>query len=561
MTPAGAARPVPGGHGPGPTGRNTWHLRTGAVVLAWLAAVVVVSLVHPFVPAARWLLVHLLMLGAASNAILIWTWHFATAVLRLSAELTRRRQAIRLGIFNLGAVAVVAGMVAGTWWPVVAGGAAVTVAVVWHAASLLSAMRRALPSRFGATVRYYVAGGALLPVGVGLGVLMARGDLSDTGASRALVAHAIVNLLGWIGLTVLGTLVTLGPTMLRTRMADGSEIVARRALPLLVGGILLGAAGTAAGWLLLTAAGVAAYLVALVVVCWPHVEEARRKPPTTFATWSAVAGVLWFAGTLVVLTVGLATAANWQQAHDAASWLTAPFLAGFAAQVLLGALSYLVPVVLGGGPNTIRATNQVFDTAGPARVVAANAALLLSVLPVPSLVRVTGSVVVLVALASFLPLAVRAVRVSRRPPTEPVPDRTAASRRMGLAAVGLAVVVLAAAAGVAADPGAAGLSSNRSAAGDVPATGRTTNVRLELVEMRFAPATIEVPAGDRLVITVRNTDRETHDLVLETGTRTARLRPGEEATLDAGVVGRDLDGWCSVAGHRQLGMLLKIRVR
>jgi nitrite reductase (NO-forming) len=510
------------------------------------------------VPASRWLLVHLLVLGAASNAILVWTWHFATAVLRLGAELTRRAQATRLGAFNIGALLVVAGMVTGTWVAVAAGAAAVTVTVVWHAVALLQAMRKALPSRFGATVRYYVAAGFLLPVGVALGVLMARGELSDAGHARALLAHAVVNLLGWIGLTVLGTLVTLGPTMLRTRMTDGSEHVARRGLPVLVAAIVLAAAGAGAGVLLLTAAGVALYLAGLVYVSWPHAEELRRKPPTTFATWSVVAGMSWFAGTLVVLTIGTATAENWDQAHEAAAWLTAPFLAGFAAQVVLGALSYLIPVVLGGGPNAVRATNRVFDTAGPTRVVAGNAALLLCVLPTPSLVRVIGSVVVLVALASFLPLAVRAVRVSRRPPSEPVPDGTSAPRRMGLAAAGLAVVVLAAAGGVAADPTAVGLSSKPAAAGDVRPTGQTTEVELSVKGMRFTPGAIEVPAGNRLVITLVNTGTDTHDLVLETGARTPRLRPGERATLDVGVVGRDLDGWCSVAGHRQMGMVLKI---
>lgn len=66
-------------------------------------------------------------------------------------------------------------------------------------------------------------------------------------------------------------------------------------------------------------------------------------------------------------------------------------------------------------------------------------------------------------------------------------------------------------------------------------------------------------AGDRLVITVRNADRaDVHDLVLETGHSTGRLAPGESATMEVGVVGRDLAGRCSVVGHRQLGMVLTI---
>ena len=81
-------------------------------------------------------------------------------------------------------------------------------------------------------------------------------------------------------------------------------------------------------------------------------------------------------------------------------WLT-PFLAaGFAAQVLLGALSYLVPVALGGGPTPVRAANAVMDRAAPLRLVVTNAGLLLCALPVPSTVRVLASILVLVALAA-----------------------------------------------------------------------------------------------------------------------------------------------------------------
>jgi nitrite reductase (NO-forming) len=77
--------------------------------------------------------------------------------------------------------------------------------------------------------------------------------------------------------------------------------------------------------------------------------------------------------------------------------------------------------------------------------------------------------------------------------------------------------------------------------------------------MRFTPSRIEVPRGDRLVVVVTNADDENvHDLVLETGARTSRLAPGRTTRLDVGVVGRDLDGWCSVLGHRQMGMVLAV---
>ena len=70
---------------------------------------------------------------------------------------------------------------------------------------------------------------------------------------------------------------------------------------------------------------------------------------------------------------------------------------------------------------------------------------------------------------------------------------------------------------------------------------------------------MEVPAGDRLVIDVTNTDAEqVHDLVLDDGSHSRRLSPGDSARADVGVVGRDIAGWCSVAGHRQRGMRSKV---
>jgi nitrite reductase (NO-forming) len=78
--------------------------------------------------------------------------------------------------------------------------------------------------------------------------------------------------------------------------------------------------------------------------------------------------------------------------------------------------------------------------------------------------------------------------------------------------------------------------------------------------MRFHPQTIQVPAGNRLVIEVTNTDTMVHYLVLQTGATSGRLAPGASATGDAGVIGQSVDGWCSIVGHRQMGMVMQISV-
>jgi nitrite reductase (NO-forming) len=242
---------------------------------------------------------------------------------------------------------------------------------------------------------------------------MASGALSEPVHARFALAHVVVNLLGWMGLTVIGTLVTLWPTMLHTRVADGAERASRRALPVLVVALLVAAAGALAGVQVVAAAGIAGYLVGLVVAGAPMVAETRARPPSTYATRSVLAAQLWFTGSVAALVVIVLVAPSWERAAAAADRLAAPLLVGFAAQLLLGALSYLVPVVLGGGPTATRATTAALDVAARLRVATVNLGLLALTLPVPDLARTSAAVLVLVGLAGFLPLVLRAVLIER----------------------------------------------------------------------------------------------------------------------------------------------------
>jgi len=528
-------------------------------------AVVVVALLHRYVPAPRWLLVHLLLLGAATHSILVWSQFFADALLHAAPDdRALRQRKLRLALLNLGVVAVVAGVVAARWQVTAAGAAAVSTAVAWHAVSLVAQLRRSLGSRFATTVRYYVASASLLPLGALLGVLLTRG-LGEAAHARVMTAHVELNVLGWIGLTVLGTLVTLWPTMLRTRMDEGAERAARTALPVLLLALLTTVVATLVGTPSIAGAALLGYVAGIAILARPFVRVMVRKPPAHFATWSVLAGVVWLSASVVLLAGVVITAPDWQAAHERLDLLTPALAVGFVAQVLTGALSYLVPVNVGRGPSGARAANAVLDRAGAARVVATNLGLVVCLLPISSAVRVTVSVVVLVSLASFVPLLFLAIRAARRarnqPPgvVGPVPSEPA-GRRATQGFAGLSVVVLALALGVAIDPTAVGRSSV-DAAGGISATGETTTVEVTAADMRFTPATISVPAGDRLVIRLTNVDTEdVHDLKLESGADSGRLAPGESATIDVGVVGRDLSGWCSVIGHRQMGMVLAVEV-
>lgn len=401
--------------------RSTWHLRVGAVVAAWLVAALASVVAGLVVPVPDRLPVHLLLLGAVSNAVLIWSRHFTDALLRLPADDRRLGEAARLVVFNAGAAAVVLGLAVDRLPLVVAGAGAVALVAALHAGVMLGQLRAGLPARFGMTVHYYVAAAGLLVVGALLGVLLAQDTLGAQAHARVAVAHVVVNLLGWVGLTIAGTLLTLWPTMLRTRLVEGAERAATRALPVLVTGVVLAAGGALAGSRPAAAAGLLLYVAGLVLAARPLAAEARNRPPTTYATRSVLAGVLWFAGCVTALGGLVLAGPDWHDALGAAHRLGVPLLAGFAAQVLLGALSYLVPVVLGGGPRVVRATTAVMETGGTVRIAAVNLGLVVHVLPMPAVLATLGDLLLLAGLAAFLPLLGRAVLVERALTREAVP--------------------------------------------------------------------------------------------------------------------------------------------
>jgi nitrite reductase (NO-forming) len=566
--------------------RGTWGLRDRPGVM-WLVLAVLVALAHPFVPESTWLMVHLVLLGALTHSVMVWSTHFTQALLKTPPGLDDRSQQSRRLLLLLAGTALVLVGVPMAWWPVtVTGATAVSAAVVWHAVQLWRRLRKALPARFRISVRYYVLAAAWLPVGATLGVLLARGP-DDAWHGRLLVAHSMAMILGWIGLTVTGTLVTLWPTMLRTRIDDRAEALAHQALPAFVGAVAVVVVGalTGLGWL--TAAGLVGYLAALAWWGRAPLRPALTRPPREVSTLSVTAALVWLVVALTWVVV-LVARGEWARLDDDYVPVAAVLAVGFAAQLLTGALSYLIPSVLGGGPSVVRAGQGWFERLAGTRLAVVNVGLLLSLLPVPSAVRIACSVLVLVALAAFVPLmfggirasvaARRALAAGRAPRPEesgqqgpeapaagPRPDRR--PRLRAQATVGLAAIALAVTAGVAADPSAVGLvgppgeAATLAAGASVAPTGHTTRVRVTARDMRFEPDTVEVPFGDRLVVELVNADpRTTHDLTFGDGVHTPRLRPGERAELDVGVVSAPADGWCSVVGHRMRGMTLRVEV-
>jgi nitrite reductase (NO-forming) len=542
-----------------------WHILTGILVPAWLLAAAVGTLVHRMLPSSGWLLVHLLLLGAVSTAILIWSQHFADTLLRRRALGHRLSLGLRLTAHTVGAVLVMTGMVVDVFGLVLVGGILVGLNAVAHAVVIVGQSRGALPARFSPLVRYYVASALMLAVGVTLGVLMARLDGGGEDYERLFLGHLGLNLLGWVGLAVIGTIALLWPTVLHTRV-DAATAAAGWTLPVLVAGLGLLALGCLTDLRLVVALGVLVYLLALGRVLREAVGHLRRAPAVTFAGWSLGAALVWFALCTLGFAVHVALAPSWTVAASRVEALVPYVAVGFAAQVLLGALSYLVPVVLGGGPAASKATAAELDRGGLFRVVTVNVALAVSLLPVSSSLTVALSLLVVGSMAAFLVLFARALRTNRRVRALPLVRVTLgehppapAPRATGRILAAAAAVLLTVTVGIAVDaPPVAPATASARAGSAVQATGHTTEVAVEMVHTRFVPDRVEVPVGDELVITLTNRDDMVHNLVLETGLVSRSIQPGESDEVTVGTIGADVQGWCSIAGHRLLGMTFDI---
>ncbi|GAB48278.1 multicopper oxidase domain-containing protein [Mobilicoccus pelagius] len=572
--PVGGPRPTPGPR------RRHWPLRDYPSVF-WLAAAAAVALVHRFVPESTWLMIHLVLLGALTHAILVWSRYFTDALLKVPAsDADRQAQSARIVGLLAGSSFVLVGVPTGLALAVAIGAGLVAVAVVWHGVVLWRMLRGGLPGRFRVCVHYYVAAAACLAVGAILGGLLGAtpGGIPDPAHGRFLLAHASANLLGWVGLTILGTLVTFWPTLLHARIDPRADALAREALPTLLLGVAVLVGGALAGVRLVALVGLLAYVVG--VLWWGRalLVPLRTRPPRTFAAASVAAALPWALVVLAWLGWILVTMrsgdAGWTDVVARLTPVAGVAAVGVGVQILTGALAHLVPTVLGGGPAVVRATGRVFDRHAAVRLVLVNAGLLFLLLPVPSWVSVTTSLLGLVGLMWFLPLVFVAVRVNRQgrravADGEPVPDGEP-SREQGrlwsagqvvaaLSALGVAVVL-----GIGVDPAAAGLASTsgstRAGQSAVAPTGRTVRAAVSAKDMRFTPATVTVQAGDRLVVDLVNDDpAQVHDLVLGDAT-SGRLAPGGRAEVDAGVIAGSTQGWCSIAGHRQMGMTFDVVV-
>lgn len=365
--------------------------RTDRITTVWmllaLAGAVTAIATRSVLPHTWWTTIHLVTLGVLTNGILQWSWYFARGLLRLPPTDRRSgRDAVRRSVvFNLALVGLVTGMWTSTPVLVIAFATVVGAVVAWHGVAIVLAARDALGSRHAPLLRFYVAASGLFIIGCTLAGFLTVALLDADAPTWLLdaadgltLAHAIVLVGGWIGLSIAGTLVTLGPTVLRTRMEADASAIAVRGLPWLVVAVTGTGVAAALGWMAVAGALLAAYALGLAVwIGLPFARVAVTKGIREHAGWTMVGGVAWTGVGIVIVAVLLSRSSDPTAARDAVmAWIPLIGVAG-PAQIFVGALTYLLPVVIGGGPTTVRIGIATLETASATRLTARAAALVL----------------------------------------------------------------------------------------------------------------------------------------------------------------------------------------
>lgn len=588
--------------------RRTTQIKRNAVVVAWIFTALVLlagKYAQLWPNLDTWAPLHAALLGALGSAITIWSAHFADTLLHRPAWGGALMLNGRLGLHSVGAALVITGVCINSQIVIGVGASCVAVSATLGVVAMVVQKRRAVAARMAALVDYYICSLSYLMVGALAGWSIKYFDFKGQAAwsNRMYLAHVPIMVLGVLGITVLGTLVVLWPTMLRTKMEPAAPRQAQRALP----GLALAVALIAFSglWRPLAGMGALLYLLSAVAVVAPLWRTGVRKGVTNYAGLSTAAALAWLAWCVIRLGVGVSYAANDDAARAVAHGLRLAVVGGFALQILLAALSFLTPVMLGGGPAMSRLTHAIMDRYTWWRITTINLCLALACLPLPPAVRGVTGLSAALAGAYFFVAAGQAIRARRKGDTSAAPPSTvtltktaskpasskaaasvaqSASRSAaptasaqsagatgatqtpdrrgalaGLVTAAVAVVAGASASSTQTPGGLMGLGTGQGSA-SAGGSGQVVNANITISGMSFVPSSVDVPVGATLRLTLKNTGSEVHDLVLATGQTTGRLAVGESKTITVNNVREPIAGWCSVAGHRAMGMVFDVKV-
>jgi nitrite reductase (NO-forming) len=249
-----------------------------AVGLAWIVAAAATGAVATATGSyeLRWLALHFAFVGGISQLVLGAAQFFACAFLATDPP-ARRMVRAQLAVWNAGTVAVAVGVRAGLTPLTGTGGSLLIAGLALFALSLRGMRRRSLQRAPWAT-RWYLAAALFLAVGASLGPLMDGGVTWRHGS--LLGAHLALNLGGWFGTAIVGTLHTFYPSLTATRLRHPLlQPATFIAWTIGIAVLALAAAfdtqaGALTGWVLLIAAA-----TLLMVNLAGSARHAERHPP------------------------------------------------------------------------------------------------------------------------------------------------------------------------------------------------------------------------------------------------------------------------------------------
>lgn len=192
----------------------------GAFFLAAIAMLVaggvaaLVDAIDPW-PWGRWLALHLIFVGGVSQLVLGASQFFAGAFLATDPP-GRAWIRTQLGLWNAGAVLLAVAVPVRSDALIGVAVAALIAALACYGAALVQMQRGSLQTAPWA-VRWYAAAALALALGVVAGTILATGSVWSQG--NLLAAHMSLNVGGWFGTAIVGTLHTFFPSLTRGQLA------------------------------------------------------------------------------------------------------------------------------------------------------------------------------------------------------------------------------------------------------------------------------------------------------------------------------------------------------
>jgi len=323
--------------------------------LGWLSASVLLGLYMwmaketglPTLPQLRVIHVHMALVGGVAQMIFGAMLTFIPPLLMVPFE-EKKSRAVQYVLLNGGTLGILLGFGTADFSLIGMSGAAVGLVFLILFSDVIGMVRKSV-QRTGLNLWFYGLAVLALFAGIGLAELIAFSAFQPDAMNLARLAHLHLNLMGFVTLTIVGTMHNLFPTIAGSRLySDRLAIAAFAALPLgvaaLVGGFIF------AEPLFQMIAGLVLFAGALcygwnILRTWLAAETRFSLP---------VLHLLCATGWLV-LTMGAGLFLAWNSRTDPPEFPTGTAhlmgyshmaLVGFILQTIMGALSHLLPVIL-----------------------------------------------------------------------------------------------------------------------------------------------------------------------------------------------------------------------